>query len=127
MGFVQAFGFAFDANHLDVQLSLSETSSGWRLTENRAMLSCKRGIFSGLIGWTVVDLFRSRAALEAEIWTLRQQINVLRRTAGRADQTGQPLNPFTYLDDLRVSLDRHRVAFREEGQTFWYSCPVASR
>jgi transposase InsO family protein len=29
----------------------------------------------------VVDLFRSRAALEAEIWTLRQQINVLRRTA----------------------------------------------
>ena len=32
-----------------------------------------------LIGWT--DLFRSRAALEAEIWTLRQQINVLRRTA----------------------------------------------
>src|SRR4030081_1190470 len=34
-----------------------------------------------LIGWAVVDLFRSRAALEAEIWTLRQQINVLRRTA----------------------------------------------
>jgi hypothetical protein len=29
----------------------------------------------------VVDLFRSRATLEAEIWTLRQQINVLRRTA----------------------------------------------
>jgi hypothetical protein len=36
-----------------------------------------------LIGWTVVDLFRSRAVLEAEIWTLRQQINVLRRTAPR--------------------------------------------
>src|SRR5271156_5203833 len=34
-----------------------------------------------LIIWTVADLFRSRAALEAEIWTLRQQINVLRRTA----------------------------------------------
>ena len=34
-----------------------------------------------LIGWAVVDLFRPRAALEAEIWTLRQQINVLRRTA----------------------------------------------
>ena len=29
----------------------------------------------------VVDLFRSPVALEAEIWTLRQQINVLRRTA----------------------------------------------
>src|SRR4029077_16837160 len=35
-----------------------------------------------LIGWMVVDLIRSRATLEAEIWTLRQQINVLRR--GRA-------------------------------------------
>jgi hypothetical protein len=34
-----------------------------------------------LAGWTLVDLFRSRAALEAEIWTLWQQINVLRRTA----------------------------------------------
>src|SRR6201982_3406969 len=34
-----------------------------------------------LIGWTVVDLLRSRRALEAEIWTLRQPINVLRRTA----------------------------------------------
>jgi hypothetical protein len=34
-----------------------------------------------LIGWMVVDLFQSRAALEAEIWTLPQQINVLRRTA----------------------------------------------
>jgi Integrase core domain len=34
-----------------------------------------------LIGWTVVDLFRSRAVLEAESWALRQQINVLRRTA----------------------------------------------
>ena len=34
-----------------------------------------------LVGWMVVGLFRSRAALEAEIWTLRQQINVLRRTA----------------------------------------------
>src|SRR5258706_7039145 len=34
-----------------------------------------------LIGWMVVDLIRSRATLEAEIWTLRQQINVLRRGA----------------------------------------------
>src|SRR3981081_2743277 len=34
-----------------------------------------------LIVWMVVDLFRSRAALDAEILTLRQQINVLRRTA----------------------------------------------
>src|SRR5476651_1653613 len=34
-----------------------------------------------LIGWIIVDLLRSQAALEAEIWALRQQINVLRRTA----------------------------------------------
>ena len=34
-----------------------------------------------LIGWMVVDLIRSRVMLEAEIWTLRQQVNVLRRTA----------------------------------------------
>jgi hypothetical protein len=33
------------------------------------------------MGWAVVDLFRSRAALGTEIWTLRQQINMLRRTA----------------------------------------------
>ena len=36
-----------------------------------------------LMGWMVVDLIRSRAALEAEIWTLRQQINVLRRTSSK--------------------------------------------
>src|SRR5450631_4274025 len=34
-----------------------------------------------LIGWTIADLLRPRATLEAEIWTLRQQINVLRRAA----------------------------------------------
>src|ERR1700729_2272361 len=34
-----------------------------------------------LIIWMVADLFRSRTALEMEIWMLRQQINVLRRTA----------------------------------------------
>src|SRR5271169_4759231 len=39
--------------------------------------------FCKLIGWTLVDLLRSRATLEAEIWTLRQQINVLRRAVPR--------------------------------------------
>ena len=29
----------------------------------------------------VADLFRSRTAFEVDIWILRQQINVLRRTA----------------------------------------------
>src|SRR6202035_3943383 len=41
-----------------------------------------------LIVWAVVDLFRSRAALEAEILTLRQQINVLRRTAPKKQTFG---------------------------------------
>src|SRR5437899_7724277 len=36
-----------------------------------------------LILWTLVDLMRARATLEAEIWALRQQINVLRRAAPR--------------------------------------------
>src|SRR2546429_1408360 len=36
-----------------------------------------------LIFWTLVDLMRARATLEAEIWVLRQQINVLRRGASR--------------------------------------------
>ena len=41
-----------------------------------------------LIVWAVVDLFRSRAALEAEILTLRQQIIVLRRTAPKKQSFG---------------------------------------
>jgi hypothetical protein len=41
-----------------------------------------------LIAWAVVDLFRSGAALEAEILTLRQQIIVLRRTAPKKQTFG---------------------------------------
>src|ERR1700716_2885397 len=41
-----------------------------------------------LIVWAVVDLFRSRAAIEAEISTLRQQIIVLRRTAAKKQTFG---------------------------------------
>ena len=32
-----------------------------------------------LIFWTLVDLMRARATLEAEIWVLRQQINDSKR------------------------------------------------
>jgi len=38
--------------------------------------------------WTLVDLMRARATLEAEIWVLRQQINVLRRAAPRRQSFG---------------------------------------
>src|SRR5258706_1452396 len=41
-----------------------------------------------LIFWTLVDLMRARATLEAEIWVLRQQINVLRRAARRRQSFG---------------------------------------
>jgi hypothetical protein len=41
-----------------------------------------------LIVWAVVDLLRSRAAIEAEILTLRQQIIVLRRTAPKKQSFG---------------------------------------
>jgi HTH-type transcriptional regulator / antitoxin HigA len=58
-----------------------------------------------LIVWMVVDLFRPRAALEAEIATLRQQINVLRRTAPKKQ-------PFRSIDRLIfVSLYRFLLAF----------------
>jgi hypothetical protein len=50
-----------------------------------------------LIVWAVVDLLRSRAAIEAEILTLRQQIIVLRRTAAKKQTFGagarRKLNP----------------------------------
>ena len=41
-----------------------------------------------LIFWTLVDLERARATLEAEIWVLRQQMNVLRRAAPRRQSFG---------------------------------------
>src|SRR5206468_7707330 len=41
-----------------------------------------------LIFWTLIDLMRARATLEAEIWVLRQQINVLRRAAPRRQSFG---------------------------------------
>jgi hypothetical protein len=56
-----------------------------------------------LIGWTVVDLFRSRAALEAEIWTLRQQINGLRR---RLRPLGIRWSLSVVSKDLRCAGDR---------------------
>ena len=42
----------------------------------------------GLIWWALVGLLRSRASLEAECMALRQQINVLRRTAPRRPRFG---------------------------------------
>jgi hypothetical protein len=58
-----------------------------RLTENRARLICnERSCQAHCLA--VVDLFRSRAAIEAEILALRQQIIVLRRTAPKKQTFG---------------------------------------
>src|SRR3984893_1477376 len=45
-----------------------------------------------LIVWMVADLFRSRAALEAEILTLRQQIHVMRQTAPKKQTFHGPID-----------------------------------
>ena len=41
-----------------------------------------------LIFWTLIDLMRARATLEAEIWVLRQQLNVLRRSSPKRQSFG---------------------------------------
>jgi len=59
-------------------LSLSQIPTGWREWQNRTIL-CGMLDLSRIIVWIFVDLFRPRAALEAEVLVLRQQIIVLRR------------------------------------------------
>jgi transposase InsO family protein len=56
----------------------------------------------------VVDLFRSWAALEAEILTLRQQINVLRRTAPKK-QTFSSIDRLIFVCLYRLGV-RHALA-----------------
>jgi hypothetical protein len=75
----------------------------------------------------VLDLFRSRAALEAEIRTLRQQINVLRRTASKS-QTFSAIDRliFVCLYRLRPGVrDAHRTGFRLYWR--WKSKPRGGR
>ena len=82
-----------------------------------------------LICWTVIGLFRSRASLEAEILTLRQQLNVLRRKspkrlafsnvdrlifAGLYQITPRVLNALTIVEPETV-VRWHRAGFR----LFW--------
>src|ERR1700730_16609350 len=62
-----------------------------------------------VIFWMVVDLIRLRAALEAEILTLRQQINVLRRTAPKT-QTFSAIESIDFCLPLSASPWRSRCA-----------------
>src|SRR6201998_1869227 len=92
-----------------------------------------------LIVWMVADLFRSRAALEAEIWMLRQQINVLRRTAPKR-QTFSAIDRLIFVclyrllpgvrDALAIVKPEtvvkwHRAGFRVYGR--WKSNPRGGR
>ena len=92
------------------------------------MLPSMADIFK-LICWTVIGLFRSRASLEAEILTLRQQLNVLRRKspkrlafsnvdrlifAGLYQITPRVLNALTIVEPETV-VRWHRAGFR----LFW--------
>ena len=56
-----------------------------------------------LIVWAIVDLFRSRTVIEAEILTLRQQIIVLRRTAPKK-QTFGAIDRLVFVGLYRSSL-----------------------
>ena len=67
---------------------------GWHGVENQATLCRMLGLIRLVFG-LVVDLFRSRAALEAEVLVLRQQIVILRR--GKSARL-----PFTAADRLML-------------------------
>lgn len=56
----------------------------------------------GLIWWTLVGLFRSRASLEAELLTLRHQLNVLRRQS--------PKRPYFSNLDRLIFIGLYRIA-----------------
>ena len=74
------------------------------------MLSLCRMIFGA-----VVDLFRPRAALEAEILVLRQQIVVLRR--------GKPWVRFSVLDRMvleRISAGLNRDSPEDLDRRIWW-------
>jgi hypothetical protein len=63
-------------------VSLPQIQSDWNAIESWGMLGFMADVFK-LILWVILDLFRSRASLEAEIVALRQQLNVLRRKSAR--------------------------------------------
>src|SRR5258708_19688511 len=72
-----------------------------------------------LIVWMVVDLFRSWAALEAEILTLRQQINVLRRTAPKK-QTFSSIDRLTFVCLYRLGVRDALALVKPETVVKWH-------
>src|ERR1700692_4716682 len=74
-----------------------------------------------LVVWMVADLFRSRAALEVEIWALRQQINVLRRAAPKK-QTFSSIDRliFVFLYRLRPCVRYALAIVKPETVVKWH-------
>ena len=61
-------------------MSLPQIPSAWPVRANRAMNAGLLELFN-LLRWILLDLFRSRSALEGEVIALRHQLNVLRCSA----------------------------------------------
>src|SRR5258708_3710581 len=72
-----------------------------------------------LIIWMVVDLFRSWAALEAEVLTLRQQINVLRRTAPKK-QTFSSIDRLIFVCLYRLGVRDALAIVKPETVVKWH-------
>ena len=72
-----------------------------------------------LIVWMVADLFRSRTALEVEIWMLRQQINVLRRTAPKK-QTFSPIDRLIFVCLYRLGVRDALAIVKPETVVKWH-------
>src|SRR5258708_21202554 len=72
-----------------------------------------------LIIWMVGDLFRSWAALEAEVLTLRQQINVLRRTAPKK-QTFSSIDRLTFVCLYRLGVRDALAIVKPETVVKWH-------
>jgi hypothetical protein len=72
-----------------------------------------------LIVWMVADLFRSRTALEVEIWMLRQQINVLRRTAPKK-QTFSSIDRLIFVCLYRLGVRDALAIVKPETVVKWH-------
>src|SRR6201993_1769099 len=72
-----------------------------------------------LIVWMVADLFRSRTALEVAIWMLRQQINVLRRTAPKK-QTFSSIDRLIFVCLYRLGVRDALAIVKPETVVKWH-------
>src|SRR5260221_11663605 len=72
-----------------------------------------------LIIWMVVDLFRSWAALEADVLTLRQQISVLQRAAPKK-QTFSSIDRLIFVCLYRLGVRDALAIVKPEAVVKWH-------